>query len=235
MTTTKNGTRTNSRKTRRNRPQAKDATAKTASLPVFDDATRTAIKETATDLAAAVAPGMAALAAVGRQAWRDWLPAEAAEPAPDDLLTRDELIARLKDEGIQVSAYDLGNWQRAGAIPHGLRRWHDGAPAVLYPPGMVEVVRRVRDLQAQGHKLRHIGPQIRATAARDAAHVHGEDEATVARTLADIDDLLAPAIEASEAYARRYQERHGARLVPTAIAFRDEDGREYAYPLPPPE
>jgi len=169
------------------------------------------------------------------QTRHDRLQPEGASAASDDeLLTRGQLIAQLKDEGIEITAFDLGNWQRAGIVPHGARRWRDGATRVVYGPEMVDVIRRLRALQAEGYKLRQIGSRLRASVARDAVHIHSTDEATVVRTLSDVDGLLSPAVEAVEAYARRYQERHGVRLTPVAIAFRDEDGHEHVFPVTRP-
>jgi hypothetical protein len=163
--------------------------------------------------------------------WRDWLPDEAPEPPLDELLTRDQLLVQLNDDGVKVTAYDLENWQRTGIIPRGIRRWHrrqdgSGATESFYPRWMADVIRHLRALQGEGFKLAYVGPRLREIAAHDTAHVRVREEATVTKMLTDDDGLLAPAVEAVEAYARR------ERMTPVAIMFRDKDGFEHAFPLP---
>ena len=100
-----------------------------------------------------------------KKTWRDWMWPDAPEPALDDLLTRDELIDRARAQGIRVGAEDLRNWQQLDAIPYGVRRWRDGATRVLYPTWMVDIIRRLRQLQGSdgGREatLAEIAPQLR--------------------------------------------------------------------------
>ncbi len=86
--------------------------------------------------------------ATTKATWADWRPGE--PPQPDEVLTRDELLDRLATEGVTVSVDDLQNWQRAGVVPYGIRRWHRGATRMLYPPWMVDLLRHLRVQQQAG-------------------------------------------------------------------------------------
>lgn len=94
-----------------------------------------------------------------KQTWRDWLPDGATEP--DELLTRDELIEQLRGEGFVVDRDDFRNWQSSGAIPYGINRRHNGATRTLYPGWMLDVVRTLRAMQADGRKLAEIRAHLR--------------------------------------------------------------------------
>src|SRR4051794_17405494 len=94
------------------------------------------------------------------ETWEDWLPEGA--PAPDQFLTRDELVDRLRRYGIDVDARDLRFWERSGVLPRPVKRRYNGATWALYPDwssrpnGYLHLIRRVRQLQAEGYKLQQI-------------------------------------------------------------------------------
>ncbi len=94
-----------------------------------------------------------------RETWRDWMPDGA--PEPDELLTRDELLERLRGEGFVVSVDDLRNWQSTGTIPYGINRWRDGSVKTHYPRWMLDVVRTLRAMQSDGRKLAEIRSSLR--------------------------------------------------------------------------
>ena len=95
-----------------------------------------------------------------RETWQAWW-SETIDPS--ELLTREEVLSQLEQDGVIVSTEDLRNWQRIGAIPFAVRRWHDGAVRALYHPGMPTVIRMLRDLQAHGEKMAEIRATLRAT------------------------------------------------------------------------
>ncbi len=101
-----------------------------------------------------------------KRTWRDWAP---DAPEPPDLLSRDELVERLAAEGVKASVRDLRNWQVAGAIPYGIRRWDGDAPRAMYPLWMADLVRELRAMQAQGIPLLEIGHRLQANAKTYAA------------------------------------------------------------------
>ena len=135
-----------------------------------------------------------------RETWRDWEPIGA--PEPNELLTRDELLSRLQAEGVTVSADDLRNWQLAGVIPYGERRWHAGATRVLYPAWMVGTVRNLRRLQGEGYKLGQIGPQLRVL--RGLARYHENPTPTPEDDHPwDLDDVRQRLLAVAEGHQRR--------------------------------
>lgn len=101
-----------------------------------------------------------------RQTWRDWAP---DAPEPDELLSRDELVERLASQGVKVSVRDLRNWQVGGVIPYGIRKWDGDAPRSMYPPWMIDLVRDLRAMQAQGVPLAEIGHKLQTRAPALAA------------------------------------------------------------------
>lgn len=99
-----------------------------------------------------------------RVTWRDWQPP--GTPDPDELLTREELVARMKDLAINVSARDLIYWESLGILPRGVRVRRNNATYVVYPRWLMHSVELLRRLQAFGLSLEEIAPRLRETAAR---------------------------------------------------------------------
>ncbi len=64
----------------------------------------------------------------------------------DGWITRDELIARLNAQGVEVTRNNLRHLYRVGAIPKAKRRnltVKRGGSTALYPADVVDTVRRV--------------------------------------------------------------------------------------------
>jgi len=95
-----------------------------------------------------------------RETWRDWELPGTAEP--DELVTRDAIIAALRREHLTVTPDNFRDWQSAGVIPYGVNRWHDGAVRTLYPGWMLTVIRTVHELRAQGWKMPEVRDRVRA-------------------------------------------------------------------------
>jgi len=77
-----------------------------------------------------------------RQTWQDWAP---DAPAPETLLTREEVLARVAAEGAPVSGNQLRYLQRLELIPYPIRRRRGQAVRGFYPPWVVDLVRMVHD------------------------------------------------------------------------------------------
>jgi len=83
-------------------------------------------------------------------------------PEPTDLITRDEVIARLRRRGVKVAARTLAHWESVGATPHPVRRWRDGAPRALYPDWVVDIAIQVPHfLRYEGLTLSEVGDALR--------------------------------------------------------------------------
>ena len=98
-----------------------------------------------------------------RETWRDWLAPDGFRLVGGKLITRDELLERLRDEGIDVSIHDLKNWQRLGVLPHGIPRREGRSTHALYPPQVVIALALVRQLQDQGREMADIRRVLRGT------------------------------------------------------------------------
>src|SRR5687767_7574568 len=94
-----------------------------------------------------------------RETWQDWWPNEPSDP--EHLLTREEVLAQLGQEGFVVSEESLRHWQALGAVPYAVRQWHNGATRALYPQRMLTVLRTLRNLQADGKKMSEVREHLR--------------------------------------------------------------------------
>ncbi len=157
-----------------------------------------------------------------RETWRDF----AGESPP--WLTRDELLARLRDDGVDVSARTLAYWESQSVVPRPVRRWVDGAPRVFYPELAVGAVAYLRNLQKEGLNLRAIRPYMEAWIEIQYGHLYADPEAQrLAR------EKWLPSPEDSEphitALARRHERVHGGPpIVRAQILFTDAAGHTFA-------
>jgi hypothetical protein len=103
------------------------------------------------------------------ETWLDWRPDD--NPDPSTLLTREELLEKLRIDGFVVSNNDLRNWQYHGVIPYAVRQWHDGAVRALYPEWLLTVIRALRTRQAEGRKMSEIRTDLRSTFRRDGMKI----------------------------------------------------------------
>lgn len=99
-----------------------------------------------------------------RETWRDWLPAGSPDPAPETLLTRDEVVETLERRRVDASVRDLRFWEAEGVLPRPIRRSHKGAVRAVYPDWYPHLVRQVRRLQRWGMSLEQIKRRTRAYA-----------------------------------------------------------------------
>lgn len=96
-----------------------------------------------------------------RVTWRDWQPP--GTPDPDELLTREELVARLNDLAIDITASDLRYWEGLGILPRGIRKRVGRATYVYYPRWLMMSIELLRRLQGYGWSLEKIAPRLRET------------------------------------------------------------------------
>jgi DNA-binding transcriptional MerR regulator len=89
-----------------------------------------------------------------RITWRDWMPE--GSPEPQTLLTRDEFLARLNAQNVNVDESDLRYWEYSGILPRAIKKWHENANYVFYPRWMLQTVTLLRGLRDAGLPLRDI-------------------------------------------------------------------------------
>jgi hypothetical protein len=97
------------------------------------------------------------------QTWRDWLPNDAPEEIrnPDQLVTREEIAARLDAIGVTATPDDLRYWEKTGILPRGVRQRHLGATRSVYPTWYVFLAWGLREFQAEGVSLKQASQRLR--------------------------------------------------------------------------
>jgi DNA-binding transcriptional MerR regulator len=144
-----------------------------------------------------------------RRDWRDWLPDGAPEP---QLITRDELIEWLADNGINLPTRTLESWHRQGVLPYPVRRKHGETVKALYPTWFITAIKHLRDSQDRGLSLDKIKPLMRMDALNS---IQWRDPT---------DDLKEEARRALTAYARAYVRRWGGGREVGGIIVQITDG-----------
>ncbi len=92
--------------------------------------------------------------------WLDWLPPDA--PEPTDLLTREDVLDRLRQRREDVTERELRRWEYEGVLPRPVRRGRTGV--AHYPEWYVPLARHVRRLRRLDFSLDQIRRRSRAYA-----------------------------------------------------------------------
>ncbi len=158
-----------------------------------------------------------------KETWLDWLVPGQLEPKP--LITREELVDRVRQLGYRVNTGDLRYWEAEGILPQAVKRWHDGATRALYPEWMPYLVASLRDYQADGVPLNEIAERLRATFYRSGEKPGGAST----RLISNVEQsVLAyghePVQPALLAYARRFQQRTGKKVSAVEVRLLDWEG-----------
>jgi DNA-binding transcriptional MerR regulator len=89
--------------------------------------------------------------------WLDWHPEGAPLPP---LLSHEELLEELHEQGIDISPYTLEHWRRTGILPRPVRRAHEGAVRPVYPAWFVPAITHIKQQQRDGKGLDEIRDAI---------------------------------------------------------------------------
>jgi DNA-binding transcriptional MerR regulator len=119
-----------------------------------------------------------------KETWQDWWPEETV--APEALLTRQEVVDRLRSEGVDVTVFDLTNWEKRGITPRPTRQRTGRTTHAMYHPQELDVIRTLRELQAEGKPLSEIRPELRGRfprRLRGSAHIRIQSNATATGTV----------------------------------------------------
>lgn len=162
-----------------------------------------------------------------KSSWRDWLPEGYPEPPNDQLITRAELLERLR--GIfrtNLSEKRLQLWEAAGVLPGPVRRWHNGATRALYPRWVVYVA-AIAELDRPGDlSMEALAEKTRALT-RQAIHYY--DSHTWDVMQGHLPDALGEV-------ADHYEAAMGERPAVAEVRIRREDGQSlyvYYVDIPP--
>jgi len=170
--------------------------------------------------------------------WEDWMPPGMRRPVDDELLTRAELVERLRQMNVAVTNRTLVHWETRGALPRPVRRWYRGATRATYAPWVAEAAAQVPRLRREGLSFPEIGERLRAApaerrlASADAATVEATATATVDATPtapsdADLEGSLA-------AFAQRYYAVSGIPVAAIEVRVTGANGAERVHRFPPP-
>lgn len=166
-----------------------------------------------------------------RETWREWLPPARVDPRP--LLTRAQLVERLRADGVQVEEADLRYWEYEGILPRAVRQRHEGATRAVYPIWFADLVQHLRTLQGGGYELREIARMLRDIVAGQrppwiTLHPHFWRQASSGMGVAvPPSELSAPLME----LARRTRHIHGEGAVKRGEIrfYGDEDAEPIVY------
>ena len=112
-----------------------------------------------------------------RETWIDWIPDEPGwfGPTDEELITRDELLERVKDLGVKIHPRTLQQLENQGLMPRPVRRWHDGAVRALYAPWVVDLAIRAQERRRGKWPLDKAQADVRE-AAKQAIVTYGMDK-----------------------------------------------------------
>lgn len=174
-----------------------------------------------TDTGEVRATGAAPPGVTSKTSWRDWMPEGYPEPPDDQLITRAELLERLR--GIfrtNLSEKRLQVWEAAGVLPGPVRRWHDGATRALYPRWVVYLAAIAELDRPGGLSMDALAEKTRALT-REAMHHY--DSHTWGVMQGRLPDALGEV-------ADHYEATMGERPAVAEVRIRREDGDSlYAY------
>jgi DNA-binding transcriptional MerR regulator len=162
-------------------------------------------------------------------------------PDPPELLTGDELLARLDRLGLDVDAETLRLWIKRRILPAPVRRWHNGATRALYHPAYVHAVQHLRELQGQGLRLDDIGPRVAdrlVEAAIERAPIPYGDKVDLllGEDAKGFGPGMSPsAVEELGKMARVRERITGTKTKHIDVAIVGEDGRKASYRIDPTE
>jgi hypothetical protein len=131
--------------------------------------------------------------ATKHETWLDLMPPE-LRPTRDDLITRDELLAELKDRDVDMTAVTLAAQERRGFLPRAVRSRRSGSPVALYPPQAVDWITYARQLQKGGTPLRQVGPVIRVHVLLSTGHGRIDTSPGIGQVMNDLESSLAELI-----------------------------------------
>lgn len=183
--------------------------------------------------------------------WRDWMPEGTPEPTEDQLLTRDQLVRRLRAMNVPTTPRMVLHWETQGALPRPVRRWYRGATRATYAPWVVDAAAQVPALRRTGVPFPEIGRRLRAALAGSASaslsaasslvasavvHKASNDEASVAAD--GRSSVAAPPTDAELAgalatFAQRYFALGGIPVSAVEVRVTGADGVQRLHHFPP--
>jgi DNA-binding transcriptional MerR regulator len=148
-------------------------------------------------------------------------------PDPEPLLTRGELVDRLRSTGVNITPRTLAFWEQQGVVPRAVRRFHNGKTQAVYPEWMIPLVTSVREMQQAGLSLEEIQGAIQVGIdAGEWVLPPGVTRAAVHDRWRDYHDLAEALGPVVAELSRRWERATGRNLTAVSIQFCDETDRE---------
>jgi DNA-binding transcriptional MerR regulator len=202
--------------------------------PMADDERR----DVTVVLTPATATAMAGGPVTVKETWPDWIPDEGRDDAlldAEPLLTRDELVAELKQGSVDVTPRELTRWQSLGVIPYPQKRRHKSTTVGVYPQWAINTIHLLKSLQEQGYKLREIGPLLRGDTyhrftsyPKTPRQQRDHDRRLARQAFFPLMGELDPRIRS---LARVYERIHGGRITQAEVRLIDDQGKAHVYPF----
>lgn len=181
-----------------------------------------------------------------RETWRDWAapgaPGTEGSTSPQEMLTRDELLATVERWGVKpVSERTLRFWEDEGVLPRATVEGEPGHQRAMYPWWVADLIAQVRQHQDRGLDLKQLPGRMRMAAwwlnRSPSAHEVPERPQPARATPPDLPDDLARLLvaELSNFGALHYLV-DGTILERVDLVFQATNGQKaiYTLPLAPP-
>jgi len=148
--------------------------------------------------------------------WLDWHPEGAPLP---ELLPHDELLARLRDRGVDLSSTALEYYRHRNILPRPIRRRYEGLTQALYPDWFVPVIQAIKDMQTQGKSLDEIRDAIGPVMTMWAINTVPWEDPLAAPT-ATVNTAIREYVAALQPW------EHGGEIRMARVTFFDDVGNE---------
>jgi len=163
-----------------------------------------------------------------RETWQDPPWTHPDESPQFNVLTRNQLIERVQENGFEVSTRDLIFWESEGILPRAVKQRHQGATRAVYPHWMTYYVVTLRELQRAGRSLEAIAEELRRPFHRALSRAYGHGFDPAAGDAVFHSGRLGVAVLAE---MRELSRRTGRELVRAEIRFFDRSGNTSHHPM----
>ncbi len=96
-----------------------------------------------------------------KETWREWLPPGAPEPLPEDLVTRDDILAKLARSNVPTNEREFRYLQTLGVLPRPTFRRIGNATVGVYPRWVYNAALSALHLRGEGMSWDYIRERIR--------------------------------------------------------------------------
>jgi hypothetical protein len=168
-----------------------------------------------------------------KQTWREWMPEGIPEPFDYELLGREEVVERLRQSNVPMTARTLRLWEAQGMLPHPVRKHFKGATRATYPPWFVNLAVLVNAAKLRGDSVERIAEQAPGWVELDLRRYWSGRQG-----IWDAEAMGVTLPGALRELAEAYEAVSGDRPAIAELKLRRADGETlitYAIPIPDPD